>query len=89
MVVSGLGCGKALVGTEWATLHKWAYKTVFWPCRASISASEALFSLCRGDHWPRAMTIESGLESGCGLSHESVQDGCNGTCVKLEASKPT
>jgi len=35
------------------------------------------------------MTIESLLESGCGLSHESIQDGFNGTCVKLEASKPT
>ena len=47
---------------------------------------EALFSLCRGDHW---VAIESSLESGCALSHESPQDGCNGTCVKLEASKPT
>jgi len=32
--------------------------------------------------------IESALESGCGLSHKSTQDGCNGTCVRLEASKP-
>ena len=35
------------------------------------------------------MTIASSLDSGCGLSLECVQDGCNGTCVKLEASKPT
>ena len=62
---------------------------VFWPCRASISGSEAIFSLCRGGHWPRAVTIASSLDSGCGLSLECVQDGCNGTCVKLEASKPT
>ena len=34
------------------------------------------------------MTIENSLESGCGLSHESAQGGCKGTCVKLEASKP-
>jgi len=34
------------------------------------------------------MTIESSLESRCGLSHESTQDGCSGTCVKLEASSP-
>ena len=26
--------------------------------------SEALFSLCMGDHWPRAVTIESLLEVG-------------------------
>jgi len=32
-----------------------------------------LFSLpIWGDHWPRAMTIESSLESGCGLSHRMI-----------------
>jgi len=31
--------------------------------------------------------IESSLESGCDLSHNSAQDGCNGTCEMLEASK--
>jgi len=58
-------------------------------CRASISGSEAIFSLCRGDHWPRAVTIAGSLDSGCGLSLECIQDGCNGICVKQEASKPT
>ena len=58
-------------------------------CRASISGSEAIFLLCGVDHWPKAVTIASSLESGHGLGHESAQDGCNGTCVKLEASKPT
>ena len=62
---------------------------VFWPSRASISGSEAIFVLCGVDHWPKAVTIASSLESGHGLGHESAQDGCNGTCVKLEASKPT
>ena len=33
------------------------------------------------------MTIVSSLDSGCDLSHECAQDGCNGTCVKFEASK--
>jgi len=42
-----------------------------------------LFSQSVGSpHWQRAVTIESSLESGCSLSHESAQDGCNGTCVK-------
>ena len=50
--------------------------------RASVSCKEAIFSLCRGDHWPRTVTIASTLDSGCGLSLECVQDGCNGTCVK-------
>jgi len=31
--------------------------------------------LCRGNHCTRAVTIESLLESGCGLSHKSAQDG--------------
>ena len=35
------------------------------------------------------MTIARLLESGCGLGHKYAQDGCNGTCVKLENSKPT
>ena len=51
-----------------------------------ISGTEALFSVCRSNHWPTAVTIESSLESGHGLSPESSQDGCTGTCVKLEAS---
>jgi len=34
-------------------------KTIFWPCGASTLGNEALFSLWRGDHWPRAVTIES------------------------------
>ena len=54
-----------------------------------MPGSEAIFSPCRGDHWPRAVTTVSLLDSGCGLSNECEQDGCNGTCVKLEASKPT
>jgi len=56
---------------------------------ATISGSEAIFLLCRGDHWPRAVTIASSLDSVCGLSHECAQDGSNANCVKLKASKPT
>jgi len=41
-----------------------------------------------GDQWPRAMTIESLLDSGCSLHHKSAQDGCNGTRVRLEAPNP-
>ena len=36
--------------------------------RASISGSEAIFLLSRADHCPRAMTIASLLDSGCGMS---------------------
>ena len=45
-------------------------------CTASISGSEAIFSLCRSDRWPRAVTV---VDSGCGLSQENMWDGCNGT----------
>ena len=44
-----------------------------------------VFHLWRGDHCPRAMTITSLLGSGCGLGHESAEDGFNGTSEKLEA----
>ena len=36
-----------------------------------------------------AVTFASLLDSGCGLSHECRQDGCNGTCVNFKALKPT
>ena len=39
-------------------------------------------SLCRGGHWPQAITIASLLDSECGLSHECAQEGCSGTCMK-------
>ena len=46
-------------------------------------------SYVRGNHWQRAMTIERSVDSGCGLSHKSAQDGCNAICMRLEASKAT
>ena len=58
-------------------------KTVFKPYKELHSGSEVLISVCTCDLWPRALYIE---QSGCGLSHESAQDG---THLKLEASKPT
>ena len=54
----------------------------------SVSGSEAVSHLVGGDRWPRSVTIESLLESGCGLHHKFAQGGCNGTCVKLETSNP-
>jgi len=90
MAASRLSCRKPLVGTEWPIsllCTNGVRKLVFWKCRASISESKAPFSLW-GNHWHRAMTIESSLESGCGLSHDCAQDGYNGTCVKIDASRP-
>ena len=87
----GLSCGKALVGTGWAISlllgTNRLKKTAFWPCWASISGSEAIFLLYRGNRWPRAVSVASSLDSECGLHHESAQEGCNGTCVKLEGRK--
>ena len=65
-----------LVGTGWAIflllfmngLRKWSSGHVGPP----FLAVEALFSVYRGDHWPRSVTIESSLKSGCNLRHESV-----------------
>ena len=71
MAASGLSCRKSLVSTGWAISPLLCKKC------------EAIFSLCKGQP---LTTTASSLDSGCGLSHESAQDGCNGTCVKLEAS---
>ena len=67
-------------------LHKSAYKTDL--CHVGLPFwAVKLFSHSIG------MTIGAKshecLESRCGLSHESAQDGCNGTCVKLGALKST
>ena len=92
MAASGLSCRKPLISPGLAIsllLCMKGLRKQYSGCRASISGSEAIFSLCTGDHWPRHMTIASSLDSGCVLSFECVQDGCNGTCVKSKASKPT
>ena len=90
MATSGLSCRKPLVGTGWAIslflclngLREWSSGRVGRPFLAVKLFSHVL---SRSNHWPRAVTIESSLDSGCGLSHETAQDGCN---VKFEASKP-
>ena len=86
MAASGLSCRKPLVGTGWAislllcmnSLRKQSSGHVGPPFLAVN-----LFSRSRGSHWTRAVTIASLLDSGCVLSCECAQDGCNGTCVKL------
>ena len=55
------------------------FRKVFWLCGASISGNEALFWSAR----LRAVTMENLLISGCGLSHESVEDGCKASWVKF------
>jgi len=56
-----------------------------WP---SFLTAQNFFLVCMGDHWPRAVTIENSLMSGCCLSHESAKNGCKGSWVKCWASKP-
>ena len=85
MAGSGLSCRKHLVSTGWATSLLLCMNKL----RKQSSGHPFLFLLCKGNHRPRAVTIESLLESGCDLCHESARDSCNCTCVKLEASKPT
>ena len=90
MAASGLSRRKPLARTGWAIslllctneLRKW--------CSGHIHVGPpflavSLFSLCSGDHWPRARTTASSLDSGCGLSHECAQDGCNVTCRSFKA----
>jgi len=62
------GSGKPMAVAHSYCYKLLAYKTVFLSC------------FCRGNHWPRAVTIESSLKSGCGLSNESEQDSYNSTC---------
>jgi len=85
MATSGRSCRKLLVSTGCAiSLFLCMNGLIKWS-----SDHEAILSPSRGDHWPTAVTIASLLDSGCGLSQECAQDGCIGTCMKLEASVPT
>ena len=87
MAASGLGCRKS----PWLALGG-----PFLSSFVEMDLENSLLGLhlwqydfFLGGHWPRAVTIESLLRSGCGQSHEFVQHGCNDTCVKLGASNPT
>ena len=70
MTASRLGYRKALVGTGWAIslllCMNWLSKQscgLVWP---------SFLLVCTAGHWPRAVTIENSLMSGCGLSHKSA-----------------
>ena len=85
MAASGLGCRKALVGTGCAIscmnrLRKQPSGLVGPPF---LTMNDACFSVSTGGHWPRAMTIENLLTRGCGLTHESAENGCKSSWVKF------
>ena len=87
MAASGLSCRKPLVGTKWASsllLCTNGPRKLPSGHVAPLFMAVKLFSCSIGV--TRAVTIESLLDSGCGLSHISTRDGCNGSCVKLEDS---
>ena len=79
MAVSGLHLENALVGSEWATavflctngLRKQSSCPAWCP---SLTGKH----LSQSGEWLQlsAVTIASSLMSGCGLSHEHVEDGC-------------
>ena len=90
MAPSGLSYRKPLISTGWAISLLLCINGLREQSSGHVGPPfQPVFSLCTGDHWPRALTIASSLHSGCGLSHECAQDDLNDTCVKLEASKPT
>ena len=89
MVAFGLGCRKALAGTEWAIslllcINRLRKQSSGLTCMGSPFLTMPLFfSVCMGGHWLRVMSIENSLMSGCGLSHNSAEDGCKGSWVKF------
>ena len=85
MAASGLGFGWHWVGQH--CQNGGPTRPEVMPIHAQ-DRNVALFSVCTGIHWLRAMNINNSLMSGCGLSHESAEDGCKGSWVKFRASKP-
>ena len=65
-----------------------AEKTVLSLCWTPIPDSEAFFPVWSSSCWPGAVTISSSLMVGCDLSHECVEDGCNGNCATFGGWKP-
>jgi len=57
-------------------MHEKVEKTVLLPCTALISGGEAFIPVWASDCQLSTMTIASSLLGGCGLSLESVDDGC-------------
>jgi len=68
-------------------MHEQVEKTVLLPCMVPISSGEAFFPVWESGCRLSAMTIANSLMSGCGLSHEHIEDGCKSTCVKFGGLK--
>ena len=75
----GLSCRKALIVTGWAISLFLCATGLGNSLRASISGDEAFFSVCAA----KSHDYQNLLTNGCDSSHESVQDGCKGTCMKF------
>ena len=92
MATSGLGCRrKDLVATGSAIslllctygLRKHTFGLVGPPFLTMLLC----FTVCMVSHWLRAVSIENLSMRGCGLSHESAENGCKGSWVKFWALK--
>ena len=87
----GLAIERPWLALGGPTLSEWRPHKARSQFSMPIHAKErnaALFLVCLGSHWPRAMNINNLLMSECGLSHKSAEDGCKGRWVKFRASKP-
>ena len=88
MAASELGCRKALVGTGWANslllCMNGLRKQISGLLGPPFPTLSLFFSVYTGSDWLRAMTIENSLISGCGLSHESAEDGYKDSWMKFE-----
>ena len=73
----------ALSGPLLSSMHKQVEKTVLLSCMVPISDGEAFIPVWARGCQLSAVTIASSLMSGCGLSHERVEDGCKSTCVEF------
>ena len=86
-LIFGLGYRKALMGTGWAIslllcmnqLRKQPSGLVGPPFLTMMLFAWSAWAI----HWPKVMTIESSLMSGCGLSHKSAENGCKSSWVKF------
>jgi len=68
-------------------MHEQVEKTVLSAFTAPLSGRESFFPGWVSSCQLSAVTVASSLMGRCGLSHEHVEDGCKGACVKLGGLK--
>ena len=88
MATSGLGCRKAMGGIGWAISLLLCMNWLRKQHSGLVGPPFLTVTFLLVCNWP-SRDYENSLMSGCGLSHESPENGCKGSWVKFSKPKGT